>query len=157
MKPKTVFILFFTSTLIFLSCEEVTRITGIRTITAFSSEPGTAYVKAEFRDLSYEKHTEYGFCYDTLNYPTINGYRKILGTTPSIGNYEAYLSNLDTGKNFYIRGYIAGEYGVVYGNVLRIDTASYGYLIDHRDNLFYRTVKIGNQIWMAENLNYPER
>lgn len=34
------------------------------------------------------------------------------------------------------------------------DDCVYGTLVDERDGQTYRTVKIGDQVWMAENLNY---
>ena len=38
-------------------------------------------------------------------------------------------------------------------NLLR-DGVEYGVMTDLRDGQIYKTVKIGEQTWMAENLNY---
>jgi uncharacterized protein (TIGR02145 family) len=86
-----------------------------------------------------------GVCYGTTANPSITGPHTPDGT--GTGIFTSTLSGLSDGTVYYIRAYATNAAGTAYGSQVQFLT-----MVSDVENYLYKTVLIGNQVWMAENL-----
>ncbi|MBS0009849.1 MAG: fibrobacter succinogenes major paralogous domain-containing protein, partial [Bacteroidales bacterium] len=101
--------------------------------------------------------TARGICWSTLPGPGTDDNKTIDGSGD--GSFTSCLTGLSADTVYYIRAYAENRFGTQYGQEksFKADHGLSGTFIDSRDKHEYRWVKIGYQVWMAENLAYlPE-
>jgi uncharacterized protein (TIGR02145 family) len=95
-----------------------------------------------------------GVCWSTSENPSINDNHTSDGN--GTGSFISEITGLTEGTLYYVRAYATNGAGTAYGDEISFYAGFNGTFKDERDNQTYEWVRIGDQIWMGENLNYDQ-
>ncbi|HBB91785.1 MAG: hypothetical protein A2X22_08160 [Bacteroidetes bacterium GWF2_49_14] len=116
----------------------------------------TAAVQATIRNDGGQPVLSRGFCWSPLSIPTLDDTKSLSGN--GSGDFTGTIYGLVANTKYYIRAFATNSAGTGYSETFTLTTpdvnGEFNTFTDTRDGHIYKYVKLGSQVWMAENLAF---
>jgi len=139
----------------YLSCskeeETVTKLPQIQMNQIYITSSSTAIITSQLISSGNDNVLDQGICWGNFQNPTVKeGFYLSSQSIDTV--FQIMITNLKKNTVYYVRSYIRNSVGISYSNQKSFTTWDVTDPIKDAEGNIYPTIRIGNQIWMQENL-----